>query len=213
MFVGVGSAGKGANLESKTGEATNLLKGAGRSRALIDELPKAISNSADDLTENITKSEKIIHESDNLTKPIITQNSSARWKELDLSYNSDIDKVLKRAIHNYDRILQQTDDIDQIYKKYNIANRSDLDRVKKHVFYDMSLTPNTFPDKEIVAAWDRLSQGTANRADIVFLQHELMESELVAKGMGVDEAHKITEESHNWGIAMIDEGIQKRIEK
>lgn len=132
----------------------------------------------------------------------ITGNQAIRseepWKFLDPIERRDY----KDAISSYERISKTENDASQIARHYD-ADTVALERVKQHVFEELPLYKDSFPDGEIVAAWDRLSIGKANKADQIFLQHELMESDLVHNhGMPLVDSHQMTEEVYNWSKAL-----------
>lgn len=79
----------------------------------------------------------------------------------------------------------------------------DIEKVYYHVFenkYNLEGGLKTFdPDYDMAQSWQRLFTGTQiQKHDITLLHHELMESELMAKGIDYDTAHKETQKKYDY---------------
>ena len=78
-------------------------------------------------------------------------------------------------------------------------SQSDVEKIYNHIFineYDLEDGRKRFdPNYDMAESWRRLSEiGGKNIQphDLVMLNHELMEHDLMAKGMKYDEAHELT---------------------
>nr|DAR57191.1 MAG TPA: hypothetical protein [Caudoviricetes sp.] len=82
-------------------------------------------------------------------------------------------------------------------------SQDDIRSVYLHVFenyYDLEGGKKRFdPDYDMAQSWSRLFDGkNIQKHDITLLNHELMESKLMAKGMDYVTAHKITQEKYDY---------------
>jgi hypothetical protein len=99
-----------------------------------------------------------------------------------------------------------TTDIDRITKNTGFS-REDIEQVKDHVFYrkhdlGRGMPENFDPVFMMAQSWQRLIDGKDVKPhDILLLRHEMLESELMKKGLSQNEAHEITGKQFNYAEA------------
>ena len=89
-------------------------------------------------------------------------------------------------------------------------SQSDVEKIYNHIFineYDLEDGRKRFdPSYDVAESWRRLSEidgKNIQHHDRVMLRHELMEHDLMAKGMKYDEAHERTNKSYNYQKAWV----------
>ena len=87
----------------------------------------------------------------------------------------------------------------------------DIQRIKNHVFYEEhnldGETRRFFPSYFMSQSWQRLIEGrNIEKEDIILLNHEFLESILMAEGLSADEAHDRTQEIYNYSAALKEAG-------
>lgn len=93
---------------------------------------------------------------------------------------------------------------------------SDVEKIYNHIFineHDLEQGRQRFdPNYDMAESWRRLTEvGGKNvqKHDLVMLHHELMELNLMAKGMSYDDAHEKTNEIYNYQLAWIEWATKK----
>lgn len=92
--------------------------------------------------------------------------------------------------------------------------RKDIEIVYNHLFenyYQLGDVIKRFDaDYDIAQSWERLFRGTnIQKHDLTLINHELMESRLMEKGMSYIEAHNITQKKYNYFKELIDWQIKR----
>ena len=87
--------------------------------------------------------------------------------------------------------------------------RKDIEIVYNHLFenyYQLGDVIKRFDaDYDIAQSWERLFRGTnIQKHDLTLINHELMESRLMEKGMSYIEAHNITQKKYNYFKELTD---------
>ena len=93
-------------------------------------------------------------------------------------------------------------------------SRKDIEIVYNHLFenyYQLGDVIKRFDaDYDIAQSWERLFRGTnIQKHDLTLINHELMESRLMEKGMSYIEAHNITQKKYNYFKELIDWQIKR----
>ena len=124
-----------------------------------------------------------------------------RWSYL----NKYEKKYLKEAMLAYDKIIECKDDIIKIANHYQL-NCKDVEGAKDYAFGKGVLQNQFIPDLRMAKSWERMTLGQEIDSDEVFLNHEILESDLVInQGMKQLDAHKIAQNEYPWSI-MINKG-------
>ncbi len=97
-----------------------------------------------------------------------------RWSYL----NKYEKKYLKKAMLAYDKIIECKDDIIKIANHYQL-NCNDVERAKDYAFGKGVLQNQFIPDLRMAKSWERMTLGQEIDSDEVFLNHEILESDLV----------------------------------
>lgn len=120
--------------------------------------------------------------------------SSEKWVHL----NTYEKRYLKQVIKTYDKIMMETQDIQQIATKYKVS----IEEVKqaKNYAFGTGVSQNQFsPDPNMAEAWLRLGSENGTQVDEVLLRHEIYESDLVLnKGYKQADAHKLAQKRYPW---------------
>lgn len=105
--------------------------------------------------------------------------------------------ALDHAELYYEEIRHRTDDIEKIAKLTGHTPEQIL-KVKNFLFLDTHILSSGIkrfdPSFEIAESWQRLSdmQRFVQPHDFTLIEHELMEMDLINKGLSQEEAHKET---------------------
>lgn len=130
------------------------------------------------------------------------------WNDRNDPYNKERDR---HAQEFYESVRNRNKQHEIVKVSNNSGlSRSDVEKIYNHVFineYDLEDGRKRFdPSYDMAESWRRLSEiGGKNIQphDLVMLRHELMEHDLMAKGMKYDEAHELTNKSYNYQKAWI----------
>ncbi|MFM7438069.1 MAG: hypothetical protein ACKO2V_05620 [Snowella sp.] len=120
--------------------------------------------------------------------------SSEKWLHL----NTYEKRYLKQVIKTYDKIMMETQDIQQIATEYKVSIE-EVKRAKDYAF-GTGVSQNQFsPDSKMAEAWLRLGSKNGTQVDEVLLRHEIYESDLVLnKGYKQADAHKLAQKRYPW---------------
>ena len=130
------------------------------------------------------------------------------WNDRNDPYNKERDR---HAQEFYESVRNRNKQ-HEIVKVSNNSGLSqvDVEKIYNHIFineYDLEDGRKRFdPSYDMAESWRRLSEiGGKNIQphDLVMLNHELMEHDLMAKGMKYDEAHELTNKTYNYQKAWI----------
>lgn len=93
-------------------------------------------------------------------------------------------------------------DVSRIAKATGFSEE-DIRAVKNYIFLEKhdlgGIEPEYFePDYMMAESWQRLVDGKAEPHDITLLKHEIMERDLMEKGMTQEEAHLETSAKYNY---------------
>lgn len=119
---------------------------------------------------------------------------------------NDPDEVNRRAhAEKYYESVRSRDtnnEINRVSKNTNFS-RQDVEEVYYHVFenlYELEGGLKRFdPDYDMAESWRRLFDGKdIQKHDLTLLNHELMESKLMKKGMNYDSAHNLTQKKYDY---------------
>ena len=162
---------------------------------------------------------------------------SKKWSQIDLNtpteYNkfnnktgaiygawnneNDPDEVHRRthAEQYYNSVRNRNTELEvnRISKNTGFT-RKDIEIVYNHLFenyYQLGDVIKRFDaDYDIAQSWERLFRGTnIQKHDLTLINHELMESRLMEKGMSYIEAHNITQKKYNYFKELIDWQIKR----
>jgi hypothetical protein len=112
-------------------------------------------------------------------------------------------KYLKEVIDSYDQIMATTDDVVMIASYYQLSIE-EVTRAKNYAFRQGVLEHQFSPDSLMVEAWQRLATQKANQIDLVFLLHEIYESELVwNQNVPQIEAHQKAQKLYPWSDLLL----------
>lgn len=130
------------------------------------------------------------------------------WNDRNDPYNKERDRHAQEFYESV-RNRNKQHEIVKVSKNSKLS-QSDVEKIYNHIFineYDLEDGRKRFdPSYDMAESWRRLSEiGGKNIQphDLVMLDHELMEHDLMAKGMKYDEAHELTNKSYNYQKAWI----------
>lgn len=130
------------------------------------------------------------------------------WNDRNDPYNKERDRHAQEFYESV-RNRNKQHEIVKVSKNSGLS-QSDVEKIYNHIFineYDLEDGRKRFdPSYDMAESWRRLSEiGGKNiqSHDRVMLRHELMEHDLMAKGMRYDEAHELTNKSYNYQKAWI----------
>nr|DAT96762.1 MAG TPA: hypothetical protein [Caudoviricetes sp.] len=130
------------------------------------------------------------------------------WNDRNDPYNKERDR---HAQEFYESVRNRNKQHEIVKVSNNSGlSQSDVEKIYNHIFineYDLEDGRKRFdPSYDMAESWRRLSEiGGKNIQphDLVMLNHELMEHDLMAKGMKYDEAHELTNRIYNYQKAWI----------
>ena len=130
------------------------------------------------------------------------------WNDRNDPYNKERDR---HAQEFYESVRNRNKQHEIVKVTNNSGlSQSDVEKIYNHIFineYDLEDGRKRFdPSYDMAESWRRLSEiGGKNIQphDLVMLNHELMEHDLMAKGMKYDEAHELTNKTYNYQKAWI----------
>lgn len=115
-------------------------------------------------------------------------------------YGEAADEHAKRY---YGLVRKMTTDVEKIAKNtgYSI---NEIKEIKEFIFmtkHDLGgKEPEYFrPDYMMAESWRRLIDGKPEPHDLTLIKHEIMEKQLMSKGMTQEEAHLFTSQKYNYG--------------
>ena len=130
------------------------------------------------------------------------------WNDRNDPYNKERDRHAQKFYESV-RNRNKQHEIVKVSNNSGLS-QSDVEKIYNHIFineYDLEDGRKRFdPSYDMAESWRRLSEiGGKNIQphDLVMLDHELMEHDLMAKGMRYDEAHELTNKSYNYQKAWI----------
>lgn len=130
------------------------------------------------------------------------------WNDRNDPYNKERDR---HAQEFYESVRNRNKQHEIVKVSNNSGlSQADVEKIYNHIFineYDLEDGRKRFdPSYDMAESWRRLSEiGGKNIQphDLVMLNHELMEHDLMAKGMKYDEAHELTNKTYNYQKAWI----------
>ena len=130
------------------------------------------------------------------------------WNDRNDPYNKERDR---HAQEFYESVRNRNKQHEIVKVSNNSGlSQSDVEKIYNHIFineYDLEDGRKRFdPNYDMAESWRRLSEIGGNNIqshDLVMLNHELMEHDLMAKGMKYDEAHELTNKTYNYQKAWI----------
>ena len=130
------------------------------------------------------------------------------WNDRNDPYNKERDR---HAQEFYESVRNRNKQHEIVKVSNNSGlSQSDVETIYNHIFInesDLEDGRKRFdPSYDMAESWRRLSEiGGKNIQphDLVMLNHELMEHDLMAKGMKYDEAHELTNRTYNYQKAWI----------
>lgn len=130
------------------------------------------------------------------------------WNDRNDPYNKERDRHAQKFYESV-RNRNKQHEIVKVSNNSGLS-QSDVEKIYNHIFineYDLEDGRKRFdPSYDMAESWRRLSEiGGKNIQphDLVMLNHELMEHDLMAKGMKYDEAHELTNKTYNYQKAWI----------
>lgn len=112
------------------------------------------------------------------------------------------DAANKHAKKYYGLVRSMTTDVEKIANTTGYSEK-DIQSVKNYIFYDKhdlgEFGIKQFePDYMMGESWRRLMDGKPEPHDLTLIHHEIMEKELIEKGISQDKAHIITSKKYNY---------------
>ena len=110
----------------------------------------------------------------------------------------------EHAKRYYESVRHMKTDVGRIADNTGF-DKNDIAKIKDHIFIQKHDLGNGeleyfYPSYEMAQSWQRLIDGeNIQKHDITLLNHEMMERKLMKQGYSQQEAHKITENTHNYG--------------
>lgn len=127
----------------------------------------------------------------------MVDSQNARWGHLGVYA-----KYLQAEIDLYDEIMAMNEDIRLISNYCGVCDQ-ETQRAKDYAFGSGVSQYEFWPSIDMAKAWLRMAQGQGTEIDRVFLQHEILESDLVInQGMNQPSAHKIAQAQYGWSILL-----------
>ena len=128
----------------------------------------------------------------------MVDSQNARWGHLDI-YAA---KYLRAEMALYDEIMGMNEDIRLISDYCGISAR-ETQRAKDYAFGGGVSQYEFCPSIDMAKAWLRMARGQGTVIDRVFLQHEILESDLVInQGMNQPSAHEIAQAQYGWSVLL-----------
>ncbi len=111
-------------------------------------------------------------------------------------------KAKEHAERYYASVRKMTTDVDRITDATGI-DKNKIREIKNYIFmekHDLGGAEKEYfdPDYMMAESWRRLIDGKPEKHDLTLLNHEIMERELIQKGMSQQEAHIITAKKYNY---------------
>ena len=130
------------------------------------------------------------------------------WNDRNDPYNKERDR---HAQEFYESVRNRNKQHEIVKVSNNSGlSQADVEKIYNHIFineYDLEDGRKRFdPSYDMAESWRRLSEMGGKNVqphDLVMLNHELMEHDLMAKGMKYDEAHELTNKTYNYQKAWI----------
>lgn len=112
------------------------------------------------------------------------------------------DEAKEHAQKYYGLVRSMKTDVAQISKVTGLSEK-DVQSIKDFIFnekHDLGNGKLEYfePDYMMAESWQRLISGKPEKHDITLLKHELMEKELIAKGVSQERAHLETSKKYNY---------------
>jgi len=125
----------------------------------------------------------------------------------------------EHAARYYGLVRSMKTDVDKISTNTGYDKNS-IQKIKDFLFYEKhDLGGNEparfYPDFAIAQSWQRLISGDIEQHDITLIEHELLERELMKKGMSQNEAHILASRQYNYeeGVTEFYANIKKHKNK
>ena len=119
----------------------------------------------------------------------------------------DSERGHAHAARFYEEMRHRKDDVASISKNTGIPIEI-IEKIKNYIFLDKHVLEQGYsrfdPNCDMAHSWQRLMNGTHVPPDIIMLNHEIMEMELVSKGIPQQEAHDITNKTYNYTTTVIE---------
>ncbi len=115
----------------------------------------------------------------------------------------DSPKAIKHAYKYYESVRHRTDDIAKI-AEYTGYTKEQILKVKNFLFIDTHILSDGIrrfdPCFQIAESWQRLSdmQDYVQEHDKLLIPHELMEMDLINKGLSQEKAHSETSKKYDY---------------
>ena len=124
--------------------------------------------------------------------------------------NPHSERAEEHAIRYYGLVRSMKTDCKNIAQNTGFREQ-DIQRIKNHVFYEEHDLDGEmrrfFPSYFMSQSWQRLIKGrNIEKEDIILLNHEFLESILMAEGLSADEAHNRTQEIYDYTAALKEAG-------
>lgn len=118
--------------------------------------------------------------------------------------------AIEHSIRYYGLVRSMKTDCKRIAQNTEFKEE-DIKRIKNHIFYKKHKLESGIkrfaPDYEMGQSWQRLIDGrTIKKRVIILLNHEFLESILMAEGLSYDEAHEKAQRLYNYIKALREAG-------
>jgi len=119
----------------------------------------------------------------------------------------DSEEAQRHADLYYEEIRKRKSDVSAIAKNTSFSEQ-EVRQIKDHVFINKhkfidGRVERFFPSYHQAQSWQRMQLGTHTAEDIIFMNHELVESKLMDNGLFYELAHEKANEQFNWEILIL----------
>ena len=167
----------------------------------LEELKKRAEYFGLDKTKNFEDfKEKYLKATESIEKSV--KNSTMNSGAISGARNPFSDEAKEHAYRYYGLVRSMKTDVSRISKSTGIPEK-EVQSVKDFIFYEKhdlgGSEPEYFePDYMMAESWRRMIDGKPEPHDITLLKHEIMEKDLMSKGMTQEEAHIEASKKYNY---------------
>ena len=146
------------------------------------------------------KNDKLVEEAEELANGV--ESSTIKSGAVSGARNPYGNKAKEHAGKYYGLVRKMKTDVSKIAKTTGISEEK-IQEIKNYIFlekHDLGGKELEYfaPDYMMAESWRRLIDGKPEPHDMTLINHELMEKELMEKGMSQEEAHIMTSKKYNY---------------